>query len=84
MVHQVTDGNRPARRRFPRRRFFALATGALGALGTARWMRPGMPTAAAQETAPISPGAGTLYFAQTGHNLAEPFRSRWQDRKSVV
>jgi hypothetical protein len=26
---------------------------------------------------PVSPGAGTLYFAETGHNLAEPFRSRW-------
>src|SRR4051794_41294467 len=25
-----------------------------------------------------TPGAGTLYFAETGHNLAEPFRSRWQ------
>jgi hypothetical protein len=24
-----------------------------------------------------APGAGTLYFAETGHNLAEPFRSRW-------
>ena len=30
-----------------------------------------------QEIAPASPGAGTLYFAETGHNLAEPFRSRW-------
>ena len=26
---------------------------------------------------PATPGAGTLYFAETGHNLAEPFRSRW-------
>ena len=25
-----------------------------------------------------SPGTGSLYFADTGHNLAEPFRSRWE------
>jgi hypothetical protein len=25
-----------------------------------------------------SPGAGSRYFAETGHNLAEPFRSRWE------
>ena len=29
-------------------------------------------------TVPPAPGAGTLYFAETGHNLAEPFRSRWE------
>jgi hypothetical protein len=27
---------------------------------------------------PVAPGTGTLYFAETGHNLAEPFRTRWQ------
>ncbi len=41
----------------------------------------GMPDAF-QETAPVAtapaPGAGSLYFAPTGHNLAEPFRSRWE------
>ena len=25
-----------------------------------------------------SPGVGSRYFAETGHNLAEPFRSRWE------
>lgn len=25
-----------------------------------------------------APGAGTRYFASTGHNLADPFRSRWE------
>ncbi|MFN8676941.1 MAG: L,D-transpeptidase family protein [Thermomicrobiales bacterium] len=25
-----------------------------------------------------APGAGSRYFAETGHNLAEPFRSRWE------
>src|SRR5688500_19161442 len=29
------------------------------------------------EVVPTMPGAGTLYFAETGHNLAEPLRSRW-------
>jgi hypothetical protein len=31
-----------------------------------------------QDAVPASPGAGTLYFAEKGHNLAEPFRSRWE------
>ena len=64
--------------RLPRRRLLALAAGALGgtvlspALG-----RVGRSSVQAQEIVPESPGAGTLYFAETGHNLAEPFRSRW-------
>ncbi|MCA9879485.1 MAG: L,D-transpeptidase family protein [Thermomicrobiales bacterium] len=33
---------------------------------------------AIQPVAVVSPGAGSRYFAETGHNLAEPFRSRWE------
>jgi hypothetical protein len=32
----------------------------------------------AQDEASTTPGAGNLYFAENGHNLAEPFRSRWE------
>ncbi len=31
-----------------------------------------------QPVSVISPGTGSRYFAETGHNLAEPFRSRWE------
>ena len=31
-----------------------------------------------QAVSVASPGSGSLYFADTGHNLAEPFRSRWE------
>ena len=31
-----------------------------------------------QPVSVISPGSGSRYFAETGHNLAEPFRSRWE------
>ena len=81
----------PGRSRLGRRRFLALTAGALG-LG-AMWPESSqIQTAAAQEivpaqgttsgvpgseVVPATPGAGTLYFAETGHNLAEPFRSRW-------
>ncbi|MCD6059178.1 MAG: ErfK/YbiS/YcfS/YnhG family protein, partial [Thermomicrobiales bacterium] len=34
-------------------------------------------TVPGSDVVPGTPGAGTLYFAETGHNLAEPFRSRW-------
>ncbi|HEX2280257.1 MAG TPA: SH3 domain-containing protein, partial [Thermomicrobiales bacterium] len=76
--------------RFARRRFLARTAGALG-LG-ALWPTLNQPEiASAQDIAPAqgttpepgtavaqtTPGAGTLYFAETGHNLAEPFRSRW-------
>ncbi|MCA9862957.1 MAG: L,D-transpeptidase family protein [Thermomicrobiales bacterium] len=37
---------------------------------------PGDP--AIQPVGVTSPGAGSRYFAETGHNLAEPFRSRWE------
>jgi hypothetical protein len=57
----------------PRRRFFALAAGAVSFASA--HLRPGV---AAQEIVPVTPGAGTLYFAATGHNLAEPFRARWE------
>ncbi|MBA2597927.1 MAG: L,D-transpeptidase family protein [Chloroflexia bacterium] len=108
-MSEKTSPDRGASRfRIARRRFLALAAGAIGA----SWRRPGEPFGvAAQEiaptvtvpqivpssqgqnqeqfqeqqivpiavgTVPASPGAGTLYFAETGHNLAEPFGSRWQ------
>ena len=43
---------------------------------------------AAQEPAGTSavqelPGTGSVYFAETGHNLAEPFRSRWEQAGGV-
>ena len=76
--------------RFARRRFLALTASALG-LGVMRPELNQVRVAAAQEIVPTdgttpapgsetvltTPGAGTLYFAETGHNLAEPFRSRW-------
>ncbi len=76
--------------RFARRRFLALTAGALGLGAMWRGLNQ-IQTAAAQEivpsegttpapgseVAPAAPGAGSLYFAETGHNLAEPFRSRW-------
>jgi hypothetical protein len=64
--------------RFARRRLFALTAGAIGAGGTAALRPPDDRGAAAQEIAPASPGAGSRYFAETGHNLAEPFRARWE------
>jgi hypothetical protein len=80
----------PSRSRSTRRRFLALTAGVLGLTAT-RPGSNRMQTAAAQEIVPAqgttpvpgaevmpaTPGAGTLYFAETGHNLAEPFRSRW-------
>ncbi len=77
MAHRSHDGNRLEQPRFARRRLLAMATGALGALGTSRWVSSGIQPVAAQEIVPVSPGAGSTYFAETGHNLAEPFRSRW-------
>lgn len=61
------------RSRLPRRRVLALAA---GGAGLAAGLRGGF--AAAQEIVPASPGAGRLYFAETGHNLADPFRTRWE------
>src|SRR5215218_8428083 len=76
--------------RFARRRFLGLTAGALGLsamwpelnrnqIAAAQEIVPGQGTTAApgSEVASTTPGAGTLYFAETGHNLAEPFRSRW-------
>ena len=78
MAHHPTSGKGLHHSPFARRRLLALATGALGAIGMSRWISPGSGDAAAQEIAPVTPGAGTRYFAETGHNLAEPFRSRWE------
>ncbi|CAA9544809.1 MAG: hypothetical protein AVDCRST_MAG59-1188 [uncultured Thermomicrobiales bacterium] len=75
--HQHQDpGSRP---RLHRRTLVSAAAGLI--------LAPLMPArqALAQEAqAPVEgavgeiPGAGTAYFAETGHNLAEPFRSRWE------
>lgn len=57
-----------------------LATGAALPLAVAG-LGAGVREVAAQDAADptaLTPGAGSLYFAETGHNLAEPFRSRWQ------
>jgi hypothetical protein len=81
---------RAGRAQFARRRFLSLTAGALG-LGAmwpglnqiqdvaAQEIVPAQGTTAVPgpEAVPTTPGAGTLYFAETGHNLAEPFRSRW-------
>src|SRR5688500_20228278 len=78
-----------SRLRLGRRRFLALTAGALG-LGALQPESNLIQSAAAQEivpaqgttpapgseAVPTTPGAGTLYFAETGHNLAEPYRSR--------
>lgn len=66
--------------RLNRRRLLAVAVAAPAALavpiaGEARGAAQAQATA---DLAGFTPGAGTLYVAETGHNLAEPFRSRWQ------
>src|SRR5829696_7840450 len=80
-----------SRVRLGRRRFLALTAGAL-VLGATRLepsrvaaqdivpaegTTPAPGAVSGSEVVPVTPGAGTLYFAETGHNLAEPFRSRW-------
>ena len=74
----------PAR---PRSRPSALRR-VLTGVAVAMLLAAGLPTggAWAQTAPPIEPvdpamqvpGAGSRYFAETGHNLAEPFLSRWQ------
>src|SRR5215204_2485847 len=74
-----------------RRRFLALTAGAL-VLGATRLepsrvaaqdivpaegTTPAPGAVSGSAVVPVTPGAGTRYFAETGHNLAEPFRSRW-------
>ena len=65
----------PSLTRLARRRFLAIAAGAIG--GLHQVVRE-VPRAAAQDSPPVTPGAGTVYFADEGHNLAEPFRTRWE------
>jgi hypothetical protein len=70
------NGDRVAPR-FARRHLFSLATGVI----VGAWRASdgdGHRLAGAQEIVPATPGAGTIYFAETGHNLAEPFRARWE------
>jgi hypothetical protein len=38
----------------------------------------GLTDSTIQPVSMTSPGVGSRYFAETGHNLAEPFRSRWE------
>lgn len=73
--------------RLPRRRFMALAAGAVGAFSLPVLSPGDMARAQETSTDPTLQGAiqpveaaprGALYFAETGHNLAEPFRSRWE------
>ena len=66
-----------------RRRFLAFVLGTLG-LGGALPDGLVRSDAAAQEIVPVGQentlvalGAGSRYFAETGHNLAEPFNSHW-------
>lgn len=86
---ETFDRSDPAgMRRIDRRRLLTLAAGA--AASAMSPLAPARRFALAQEIAPdaapvdspaivpVTPGAGTLYFAETGHNLAEPFRSRWE------
>jgi hypothetical protein len=80
VVSDVHASATPRSSRLPRRRFLATLAGVAAALG----LGPGriVEHAGAQEIPPIVPrtaGTGRLYFAQTGHNLAEPFGSRWQE-----
>lgn len=78
--------------RLPRRLLLSLLAGATTSLALPKLSITGSGVGA-QETVPhevvpqqtpsdqtalITPGAGTLYFAEKGHNLAEPFRSRWE------
>ena len=73
-----------AETRLSRRRLVAAAAASTGAQvlpgavsgpGGRRLGGPGPVAAAAQEIAPVS----RFYFASTGHNLAEPFLSAWQN-----
>jgi hypothetical protein len=64
--------------RLARRRLFSLAAALIGGAWRASDGH-GRRRAAAQGTVPVAPGAGARYFASTGHNLAEPFRARWEE-----
>ncbi len=76
----MTDGE-SSTIRLARRRLLGLAAGALG-YAAFSGVGNGERIAAAQEIVPAAtepaPGAGSLYFAESGHNLAEPFRSLWE------
>jgi hypothetical protein len=70
-----------ARPGFPMSRRRLLAAGSALPFALASLARPPRTALAQEQTAGQAvppPGSGTLYFAETGHNLAEPFRSRWQ------
>jgi len=74
-------GARPLR--IARRTFLTLAAAALGCGERLIEVAVGVRLAAAQDaTAPdiaaATPSTGSLYFAEEGHNLGEPFRSRWE------
>ena len=79
-VRPSMGGNVEAPRRVLSRRGF-ISAGAVAPLALVAAVAPTASTARAQsssDAADLTPGGGTLYFAETGHNVAEPFRSRWQ------
>jgi hypothetical protein len=88
-VHLGSGGSRLGRRRFLALTAGALGLGALQPesnlihraaaqeIVPAQGTTPTPGAAPGSDVVPGTPGAGTLYFAETGHNLAEPFRSRW-------
>ncbi len=82
MVPDVGAQDGAPRFKLARRRLLALVAGAVG-LGGALSALTDRKSAAAQDivpvdgTAPVSLGAGTRYFAETGHNVSEPFQSHW-------
>ena len=69
---------RGSRLRLARRQLLSLAAGIAGTGALTALLPTELISVAAQEVVPESPGAGSLYFAATGHNLAEPFRTRWE------
>ena len=75
--------------RVARRQFLALAAALIGCGGRLIESTFGARLAAAQDvTTPditaATPGPTALYFAEEGHNLGEPFRSRWEQSGGEV
>ncbi|MCC6314321.1 MAG: L,D-transpeptidase family protein [Thermomicrobiales bacterium] len=61
-----------ARRAFTVIAITAMLLGSAGASGTTAQQDDWI------DASQVVPGADTQYFAESGHNLAEPFRSRWE------
>lgn len=67
--------------RFGRRAFLTIAAASAAYAGLPAVTRH-LPRAAAQDAGEVgekslTPGVGSRYFAASGHNLSEPFQSRW-------